>query len=268
MLPAAYRTAGLHTEVYDVLTEPSDPSIRGDVGFYLDLAQRNGGTVLDLGCGTGRVSLPLAREGLEVVGVDISKAMLDRATFRRELEDDGTASRLSFVQANMVNFDLGRQFGTVLVPYRSFQMLLTREEQRTCLTSIRAHLEEGGAAAIDLFDPDLALLALDAWGGPELDWEGEHPVTGNRVRSEIVERRNDRVEQTLLHRFRFTEFGPDGDEVRREEEVLQMRWLYRYEMHNLLELCGFELEAEYSDYVGSPPAYAGEQLYVARGANS
>ena len=77
---------------------------------------------------------------------------------------------------------------------------------------------------------------------------------------------NDTVAQTLEEVWRFTEVGPDGQPIRVEEEVLRMRWIYRWEMRYLLELCGFEIEAEYSDYAGAAPAYGKEQIWVARKA--
>jgi len=93
---------------------------------------------------------------------------------------------------------------------------------------------------------------------------GDHPLTGNLGRSEVVLRTNDRVHQVLHQRLRFTEFDDSENELRREEEDLRLRWTYRYEMRYLLELAGFDVEAEYSDFFRSPPAYCGELLFVAR----
>ena len=91
-----------------------------------------------------------------------------------------------------------------------------------------------------------------------------HPETWNPVRIEATDRTADIVAQVFEETWRFTELDGDGGAIRVEEEVLRMRWTYRNEMRYLLELCGFEVEAEYSDYFGSPPAYGKEQVWVAR----
>lgn len=260
----AYLTAGLHTEIYDAFHDPDEPSLAGDLAFYLDMAEEAGGSVLDLGCGTGRVSIPLARAGFEVVGLDLSPFMLGIARKKLDEEAPSVSARCRFIEGNMAAFDIPDRFELVIIPFRSFQMLLSAEDQRSCLESVRRHLVPGGRLVVDLFDPDLAFLSIEAWGGAELDWEGDHPLTGNLVRSEVVLRTNDRVHQVFLNRLRFTEFDDSGGELRREEEDLRLRWTYRYEMRYLLELAGFEIEEEYSDFFRSAPAYGGELLFVAR----
>lgn len=89
-------------------------------------------------------------------------------------------------------------------------------------------------------------------------------MTGNRVTIEILERANDPLTQTLRETWRFRELAGSGEILREEEECLALRWTYRWEMRYLLELSGYEVETEYSDFHGSPPAYRGEQVWVAR----
>jgi hypothetical protein len=126
------------------------------------------------------------------------------------------------------------------------------------------HLDPGGTLAIDIFDP---LLDRMVPGEPEAGWRsyGEvvHPETWNVVKVDVLDRSNDAVTQVFEETWRFTEIGPEGV-VREETEVLRMRWTYRNEMRYLLELAGFEVLAEYSDYHKSPPAYGKEQVWVAR----
>jgi hypothetical protein len=68
----------------------------------------------------------------------------------------------------------------------------------------------------------------------------------------------------LTEVWEFAELGLEGNPLRREEETLRMRWIYRFEMRYLLEVSGFEVLGEYSDFRGSPPKYAAEQVWVAR----
>ncbi|MBV8337009.1 MAG: class I SAM-dependent methyltransferase [Alphaproteobacteria bacterium] len=115
--------------------------------------------VLELPCGTGHIALPLSKAGLHVTGVDRSEAML--AIARRELTTlpASVQERLTLVKQDMSALDLGRRFGLVFVPFRSFQALLTIDLQRKSLEAIRRDLETTGRLALDLFDPRLDWLA-------------------------------------------------------------------------------------------------------------
>jgi hypothetical protein len=93
-----------------------------------------------------------------------------------------------------------------------------------------------------------------------------HPISGNRVLVETWERINDPLSQTFGEHWRFTETSPTGETLRQEEEHLQLRWTFRYEMRHLAESCGFVVEAEYSDFHHSPPAYGKEQVWVLKAA--
>src|SRR5262245_12593437 len=137
---------------YAVIRDPS-----GDRAFYADLAREAGGPVLELGCGTGRVLLPIAREGLVVacVGLDLSANMLD------VLRAKGPPDNLSLVQASMTAFDLGEaRFHLVFAAFRAFQHLCTVDEQLAALACVRRHLAPGGRFAFDVFAPDLARTAV------------------------------------------------------------------------------------------------------------
>ena len=103
--------------------------------------------MLELACGTGRVTLPNAREGIEVVGLDNAAAMLDIA--RRKASSDGIA--MTWVEADMRDFDLARRFGLMIMPYRSFLHLLTDADQRSCLDTVLRHLKPRGRFALNFF---------------------------------------------------------------------------------------------------------------------
>lgn len=259
-----YARRSLNVEIYAGRTADL-PVVQGDVMFYLGLARRGGGSALELGCGTGRVVLPLARAGVEATGLDLSQSMLDVAAEQLAKEPAEVAARATFVHGDMTDFDLGREVGLVYLAFRSFMMLTTPEEQQRCLEAAYRHLTPGGALAIDLFDP--LLDRLDPGLLPQ-SWlpmgNYPHPETWNLVRIEVSDRMNDPLAQVFEETWRFTEVDRRGNVLRQEEEVLRMRWTYRYEMRYLLELCGFEVEAEYSDYFKSPPAYGKEQVWVAR----
>jgi ubiquinone/menaquinone biosynthesis C-methylase UbiE len=126
-----------------------------DVPFYLDLARQaaqRGQAVLELGCGTGRVTIPLALAGIEVVGLDNAPAMLNVA--RRKAVAAGADVR--WLCGDMRSFRLDRRFGLVIIPFRSFLHMLTEADQVACLECIHEHLLPEGRLALNLFVNKLA----------------------------------------------------------------------------------------------------------------
>ncbi len=265
-----YSAPGLNVETYDERFESRGSPVEGDVDFYLRLAGETGGPVLELGAGTGRVSWPLTEAGLEVVGLDLSPAMIERARTKGAGYAAATRVRARFVQADMADFALERRFPLAIVPFRGFQSLLTAEAQRRSLASIRRHLLPGGRLVLDLFDPRLdwchptGVVPPDAEGVVQRRRELRHPKTGRAVSVEVVSRATDPLRQVVTEVWRFTEREASGAIVRREEETLSLRWSHRQEMRYLLELSGYDIEAELSDFSGAPPAYGKEQVWLAR----
>ena len=263
--PRFYETDGLGTEVYDAMTvvHTASSSVEGDVDFFRAIAKGTGGPVLEVGCGTGRVTYALAAEGFEVVGLDLSAPMLKRAEARRSALPAELTSNVSFLQADMTRFDLGRTFALIVVPFRVFQFLLTAEAQRSALASMRRHLMPDGRLVLDLFDPRLDLCAPSSLPPGPVE-SLVHPATGNVVEVQRLDRTNDPGAQILVEQWRTTELGLDGAILRTLEESLTLRWTYRWEMRYLLELSGYEIDAEYGDFQGSAPAYGREQVWVVR----
>jgi len=260
-----YERPSLNVEAYDVQHEAVTAVLGDDVPFYIDQARGVGGPVLDLGGGTGRVAWPLAEAGFDVTSLDLSAPMLARSEAKRGLASPAARGRVELVQADARAFDLGREFGLAITPGRVFQMLLTPDDQRTALAAIRRHLRPGGVLVLQLFDPLLeACAAFD--GVPEHGDRGTVvlPASGHRVARQVTYRRTEPFRQVITEVWEFTELDDDGTALRRDEERLDLRWTYRYEMRYLLEAAGFEVTAEYSDFRGSAPTYAGEQIWIAR----
>ncbi|HET6494804.1 MAG TPA: class I SAM-dependent methyltransferase [Thermoleophilia bacterium] len=244
----AYQAAGF-AEVYDAVYAGRD-----DAPFWATIASAAGDHhVLELGCGTGRVLLPLAREGYSVTGVDLSESMLDVCRAKLRLEPPAVRERVRLLAADMTSFELGRRFGAITIPFASFQHLLSVEQQLACLERCGAHLLPHGVLVIDLPNPAPAPLSAaqqqpDAGATPVevVDW-----TEGRRIRwwAEVTESR--RSEQ--IHAFRVTYEVVDADgSVRRLEEPLLLRYVFRYELEHLLVRAGFRVVANYGDYDHSP----------------
>ncbi len=255
-----YDGATLHVRSYDSI-HGDRPVVQGDARFYLDLARRAGGEVLEVAVGTGRVALPLAAAGVSVTGVDASPSMLAIAAVKVGAAD--LAERVRLHLGDMRAFDLEARFGLVTVPFRAFQVLLTVEDQFAALATFRNHLRADGILALHLFDPNLSFLVPGA-KGPFERQSGTDRQTGRRVEAVLETADFDHVMQVRRDHWRYRALDGDGTVAEEEMLTLAVRWTFRWEMRHLLRLAGFEVEAEYSDFSGSAPAYGREQIWVAR----
>jgi SAM-dependent methyltransferase len=235
-------------EYYDYLPVTAN---RLDVEFHLDLARAHGGPILELGCGTGRILLPLARAGYEIVGLDLSEPMLTRCFVKLEAEPPAVRHRVELTRGDMTNFDLGRSFRLILIPFRPFQHLLSVERQLACLRSVHGHLEPAGKLVVDFFQTDARRMHDPAClreGAP-------HPeVTlpdGRRVKLTERTAAFHRAEQSNDVELIYNITHPDGH-TERLVMAFTVRYFFRYEVEHLLARCGFRVVGLYGDFGGSP----------------
>jgi SAM-dependent methyltransferase len=214
-----------------------------DVQMVQQFAQRSGSPLLELGCGTGRLLLPLARTGFEVTGVDASEAML--AIAHQKLAIAGLASQATLSQQRIQELALDRRFNLAFSAVNSFLHVIDMEEQLAALLRIRQHLNPGGLLLLDLFNPDLGRL-LDARGQVVLDKVLVDPETGDRVlkyRAQSVDEGQQTIHTTLI----LDAVDREG-RVRRTLFAHSLRYLFRGELELLLSQAGFALEAVYGSY--------------------
>ncbi len=202
-----------------------------------------GPPILELACGTGRVLLPLARQGYQITGVDISPKML--AVARRKIEAEGLAGRVTLVEQDMRHLALEGRFNLAFVALNSFMHLLTPEDQLASLACIRQYLNPGGRLLLDLFNPDLGRL-LDLRSQVSLDKVMIDPETGHRLmkfRSEKV----DLSQQTIYLTYMIDDMDNQGM-VHRTLVTFSTRYLFRAEIEHLLQRAGFAVEVIYGSY--------------------
>ena len=237
---------------------------RLDVGFFVQEALSTGGPVLEIGCGTGRILIPTAQAGIEIVGLDLSSHMLAVCEDRLESEPAAVKARVSLIQADMRNFNLNQSFKLVTLPFRPFQHLLTLEDQMACLASIYAHLVPGGLLILDLFNPSLQALVGET--GVEMETEPEFKMPdGRRVNRRVMITKRDYFNQVNGVELIYYVTHPDGREERLVH-AFSMKYLFRYEAEHLLVRCGFTVENLYADFHLSPfgSIYPGELIFLAR----
>lgn len=218
-----------------------------DLPFYDALARRGDGSVLELGAGTGRVAIPLARAGYDVYGIDLSPAMVARAN---EKAPDDLDARLHLSCGDMRDFDLGRTFALVFAAYGTFHHLLSADEQLSCLRAARRHLSEDGVLVCDL----RSMLHVDWESGDSApllhDWTRVLPRTGETV-TKLRAVRPDRAEQIQRELHIYDIEAADGA-VRRITQEVHLRFTGRYEMEALLRETDLVLEQSYGDYDLTP----------------
>lgn len=212
--------------------------VDGDIAFYTRLAREAQGPVVELGAGTGRVAIPIVLAGVRVLGLDLSPQML--AIARRKAAEQQIERELGLAVADMRSFALTRPAALITIPARAFLHNLTTEDQLATLAACRAALRPGGRLALNVFNPNLELIARWMQLPPE---EREQP--GDLMPETLESRDYDPSEQRVDTRMRMR--APDGRSV----VAIRLRWVYRFEMEHLFARSGFEVEALYGDFEGS-----------------
>lgn len=124
-----------------------------EIPFYTDLAIEYGSPVLELGCGTGRITFPIAEAGIEVVGLDLSADMLDIARQKLSRIPPEAQSQVQLIEGNMADFASETQFSLVILPNNQFRELLTTADQKSCLCCAFQHMKRGGSIVIEIANP-------------------------------------------------------------------------------------------------------------------
>jgi ubiquinone/menaquinone biosynthesis C-methylase UbiE len=239
--------------------------VEGDVAFYVEEARRAGSPVLELGCGTGRILIPTAEAGVEVVGLDASSDMLRITRGKLEVLAPDVRQRVKLVEGDMRRFVLDRGFSLVTIPYRAFLHNLDVEDQIETLRRVREHLSDRGRLIFNVFDPKVQNLAAGKWSMPaNRRREFLHPQTGNRVTIK-EEFTYDLEKQMVEGAVVFDEIDTArGEVVGTLRSPLTLRYIFRYEMEHLLALSEFRIEALFGDFRRGPFVAGGEQVWIAR----
>jgi SAM-dependent methyltransferase len=223
-----------HPEAYDAI---HGSVATGDfLRFYASAMERFGAPALELGCGSGRLLVPLAGQGYKIVGVDSSVPMLRLA----QQKADASGIKLQLNHADMRSFNLGRRFRTIVCAGNSFQHLLHRQDVETCLASVRSHLMRTGRLVLDVFNPSLARL-LNGKGREIGTWRD---VKSGHAISMAVEGKYDGTTQINHGRYLFE----DKTTKRRSALSFSMRQFFPQELESLLIYNGFAIQRRYGDY--------------------
>ena len=224
-----------------------------DVSFWLALAGREGGPVVEWGAGAGRIAVPLAAAGHEVTAVEVSGRMVERGRKR----DEG----VRWVVGDMRAADLGRRYGLAVCAFNSFLCLLGPDDALAFLRNARGHLEPGGLLGVEVsaFSPE---ELAEAPGGPSLrhDLARDLPDGGHLDRFSLS--RYDAATQLMEMRLFYDFYDASGAQKGRRAHDLAVRITNRDELLLMLRLAGFETEAVYGGFDAEPFTSGSDHLVV------
>ena len=267
---------------HDNLEEFADPlnyDIEDDsdtgIAFYTALARESGGPVLEIACGTGRVSIPIARLGFAVTGLDVVPGMLERARSK------SAGLPACWVEADARTFDLGERFRLIFLTGNAFQAFLMRVDQEALLDRVRAHLDEDGLFAFETRNPRWANLETgdgeaDGESGTvaaageglfanletrdeEEEWQTYTDVSGRVVRVSKTQVYDDFAQ--ILHWTTYRRWHAGGQEHTKTTRIA-VRYTFPRELAALLYDNGFDIVRQYGDWHLEPLTAASPSIIV------
>jgi SAM-dependent methyltransferase len=234
----------------------------GDVAFYLEAARQTGGAVLELGCGDGRLAIPLARAGHAVTGVDVSAPMLTRCRVRLAAERPSVAERVRLIEADATRVDLGdARFDLVMIPFNVLILMAERRRQRALLDVAAKHLAPGGAVVLDILNP--LVLSLSGDTQPQPSHPRRNPVTGNPYVKHAVTSMIDAGQRQRIYGW-YEELFSSGAALTCDF-AYTWRLIFRGELTALLELSGLAERAVFGDFDGAPWAVDSSRMVAVAG---
>jgi SAM-dependent methyltransferase len=223
-----------------------------DLPFWLSLAEREGGPIVEWGAGTGRLAIPLAKAGFEVTGVELSERMVEVGR-----KKGGT---VEWVLGDMRSAKLGRRYALAVCGFNSLLCLLNVDDALAFLRNACAHLESGGLLGIEVsaFSPEE--LAEEP-GGPELRHDFTRELPDGRLDRFSVSR-YDAVSQLLTMRLFYELYDASGQLTEQRAHDLTIRVTNRSELESMLRLAGFEVEAVCGGFEGESFTSGSDHLIV------
>jgi SAM-dependent methyltransferase len=213
-----------------------------DTPFYIEESKRADGPVLEIACGTGRLAIPIAQSGVEIVGLDLSPSMLAHAR-RKASEAQAT---VDWVEGDCRTFTLNRKFALIFMPFHSMQHLHDPASLEALFANVRRHLAAGGRFVFDVFNPNIAILGRDP-KQRHLDRRFEDPGGRGIVMLETTAVYDDaaQVNHVQMH------FSLPGESDYRIEP-LSLRCFFPQELDLLVRHHGFEIEHKYGNFERKP----------------
>ena len=213
-----------------------------DIPFYLSQVRKYGEPVLELACGTGRITIPLAEQGVQIAGLDISDSMLAQA--KKKATEKGL--NIEWIKSDCRDFNVKKKFNLIFLPFNTLAHLHDLRSIESCFSCVKRHLTDQGRFIIDIFNPRLDILIRDPSKRypvreyPDPDGRGNVVITENNVYEKA----------TQINRIKW--YYKIGDQTEETIEELNMRIFFPQELDLLLYYNGFGIEAKFGNYDQTP----------------
>jgi len=217
--------------------------VKDDIKFYIDYAKsQNCKNILELGCGTGRVAISLAKEGFNVTGLDLSDEMLD--VFRAKI-DVGVKDKIELIYGNMADFSLNKKFDMIIVPFRAFQCLTDDKDIENSVNCVKNHLADGGIFIVNVFNPR---MDAENWCCPlKTQWELLDENTGNYVIKKYSQDKIDTQNRVIYITFIY-EVKDKAGNISIFEDKLKLKYHYENNLRDILENAGLKIKEKFGWY--------------------
>ncbi len=255
-------------EIYDLTHGDKDD----DLPLYLEFARNSGSPVLEIGCGSGRVTLALAQAGFQIYGIDLSENMLTIARYKINQQSKEIQNRIHLYQQDMCELNIpGKTFPLALMPYGEFAHVLERERQEAALRAAYRHIQPNGILLISMSNWDAHEVRMAYKGSQIAHWGHSMPLTyegvfydekEQRMITRYIARGYDPSVQIAIHVYIHEITDKDGHLISRKTNVLPIRYIFRFEMELLLEKAGFEVENIFGYYDKSEFRYDSRRMIV------
>ncbi|PLX15390.1 MAG: class I SAM-dependent methyltransferase [Candidatus Muiribacterium halophilum] len=209
-----------------------------DIEFYTEECLNNGPNVLEVACGTGRLTLPIAKSGINITGIDLSDGMLEQA--RKKSQKAGLD--INFHKCDARDFELNKKFDFIFIPFNSICHIYSGEDIYRFFNSIKKHLKDDGLFLIDVFNPAMEYLTRDSRKRFPV-CEYTDPYSGDHVK---VEETNFYDKESQINKVKWHFIYEDMTKNR--TEPLNMRMYYPQELDNYLKFNGFKIIKKYGDF--------------------
>jgi len=236
--------------------------IAEDIPFYIEYAKRQGSPVLELGCGTGRVLIPIAKSGVEVLGIDTSRRMLAIAKSKISALNKNVAAMITLCLSDMRKFSFTKKFNLIIIPFSTFLFMKTKRDKEKTLRRIREHLSDNGLLIIHTFAPNYNLLAQSS----TVKFKRIiHKESGKPV--DVITFSQYDHEKQLIHVTKMFDIRHPNGSLKRTVQRFTICYIFRYEMEHLLEKEGFKIVDVFGTFDKKPYNYkSGTMIFIVKKA--
>ena len=244
----SYSSTPILYDLYDLVPAYQN---RKDIDFYVNLCMVSRGNILELGCGTGRILIPIAKAGCQITGLDLSEHMLAKCQKKLSDLNDDQISNVTLIQSNMTEFDLGNKFDHIIIPFRAFQHLLEIKEQESCLKCVQKHLKDNGRLVFDIFNVDLSRVNNPKFKEITEDTPEFELENGFKLRRchRVIEFHTKEQYNDVELIYYLTDKDGKTEKITHQ---FPMRYFIKTEIEQLLERCGLQIIEIYGNLDKSP----------------